>query len=294
MEQGNDTDDTLEVDLDDVARQFLSLYWNMARPYPRLNEILRQTTNGNIPSAMITSLASAVTTSPSGYRRLRAHRAGRDALITQTRRTLAKDVLYRLQALRISTSDADRGERFLYDHPQDPAGCARLPSLTLKPGVAACLRRLRGVIIALVQARWAVFVREQNERLGIDRQLESFLFGVERTAVTGYAARFFELQNGRCFYSGDKLAQPSSGEVDHFIPWARYPFDSPFNLVLATRKINNQLRDSLKPDSWRKRWLDRNDVSFGTLTSTKTGGFFAIPADRETVRLIAAWVYGGD
>ena len=33
VEQGDDSGDALEVDLDDVARQYLGLYWIMARPY---------------------------------------------------------------------------------------------------------------------------------------------------------------------------------------------------------------------------------------------------------------------
>ena len=105
----------------------------------------------------------------------------------------------------------------------------------LTSNLARALRRLRGVIIAMVQARWALWVRENNEKLSSDLELESFLFGASRSAVSVYAERFYDLRDKRCFYSGKKLDGPKSGEVDHFIPWARYPFDSPFNLVLASR-----------------------------------------------------------
>jgi hypothetical protein len=153
------------------------------------------------------------------------------------------------------------------------------------------MRRLRGVIVAMTEARWALWVRENNEKLAADRELEEFLFGATRSPVSNFAARFYDLQEGRCFYTGDKLREPSAGDVDHFIPWARYPFDSPFNLVLASKKVNNALRDALKPTEWRDRWLARNDSDFAQLTAPVPDGFGAIPEDRATSEAIAAWVY---
>jgi hypothetical protein len=41
------------------------------------------------------------------------------------------------------------------------------------------------------------------------------------------------------------LTGPRAGEVDQFIPWMRYPLDSPFNLVLASKRENQRLRDEL-------------------------------------------------
>lgn len=288
VEQGDDSGDPLDIDLDDVARQYLALYWNMARPYPRVNAILKQNREAAKPSRMITLLRDAAAKAPSRYRRLQAYRVANDSLVRETRKTLAKDVLYRLQAIGTNGKD---GERFLYDHPETAAGCATLKHITLKPGVAACLRRLRGVIVAIVQARWALWVRESNDQLGADRELEGFLFGTDRTAVSLYAARYYELQAGRCFYTGDRLAAPTAGEVDHFIPWARYPFDSPFNLVLASRKVNNKLRDSLKPAEWCTRWLARNDEFASILTAPAPKGFGASHEDAATARAISDWLY---
>jgi hypothetical protein len=289
VEQGEDSGDALAVRLDDVARQYLELYWSMARPYPRVGTILKQSTNDARPAKMITLLASEARQSQSSYQRLRAYRAARDGLITETRRTLAKDVLYRLQT--IGRNKESQADRFLYDHPPTAAECAKLESITLKAGVAACLRRLRGVIISMVEARWALWIREKNESLAADRELEQFLFGASRTNIAVYAERFYDLQGGLCFYSGDKLASPKAGEVDHFIPWARYPFDSPFNLVLASKKMNNQLRDELKKPEWRVRWLARNDTHRSRLIAPAPDGFAALEQDRETVRAIADWVY---
>jgi hypothetical protein len=289
VEQGDDSGDPLDIDLDDVARQYLALYWNMARPYPRIDAILKQNREAAKPSKMITLLKDEARQSQSSYRRLRVYRASRDGLVSETRRTLAKDVLYRLQTFG-KTAESEK-DRFLYDHPPTTAECARLTHITLKPGTTACLRRLRGVIIAMVQSRWALWVRENNEKLAADRQLEEFLFGASRTNVAVYAERFYDMQDGRCFYSGVKLAEPGAGEIDHFIPWSRYPFDSPFNLVLASRKINNSMRDELKPLEWRSTWLARNKAAFDLLTAPEPGGFGAAADDAATAKAISEWLY---
>jgi hypothetical protein len=289
VEQGDDTGDPLEVDLDEVARQYLALYWNMARPYPRVNSILKQSTNDSKPSKMITLLKDEARHAQSSYRRLRAYRGARDGLVSETRRTLAKDVLYRLQT--IGKSAESHQDRFLYDHPATSGECAKLDHITLMPGVSACLRRLRGVIIAMVQSRWALWVRENNSTLAADRQLEEFLFGSARTNVAAYAERFYALQEGRCFYSGEKLPGARAGEVDHFIPWARYPFESPFNLVLASRKVNNAMRDALKPTESRRDWLARNQIAFPVLTAPEPSGFGAAPEDAATAKAISDWIY---
>jgi len=291
VERGSDTGDELEVELDEIARQYLALYWNMARPYPRVNAILKQNREASKPSKMITLLKDEARHSQSSYQRLRVYRASRDGLVNETRRTLAKDVLYRLQTVG-KTAESEK-DRFLYDHPPTAAECAKRVHITLKPGVAACLRRLRGVIIAMVQARWALWVRENNEKLSSDLELESFLFGASRSAVSVYAERFYDLQDKRCFYSGKKLDGPKSGEVDHFIPWARYPFDSPFNLVLASRAENNKKSDQLASPEARARWLARNAdaQTCALLTQPAPIGFGASIADRDTARMIAQWAY---
>ena len=54
--------------------------------------------------------------------------------------------------------------------PPTAAGCAALRHLRLKPGVGACLRRLRGVVVAIVQARWALWIRQNNASLAADRE----------------------------------------------------------------------------------------------------------------------------
>ncbi len=291
VERGSDTSDKLDIEVDELARQYIALYWSMARPYPRIGAILKQNREQSKPSRVITLLKNEVSQGRSSYQRLRVYRNERDRLVNATRRTLARDVLYRLQTLGARSEATATSEKFLYDHPPTAAECAKLTHLTLKPGIAACLRQLRGVIVAMVQARWALWVRENNKTLGADRNLESFLFGASRTSVARYSTRLYELQDSRCFYSGARLRGPTSGEVDHFIPWSRYPFDSPFNLVLASRQVNNEMRDDMKPLTQRDLWLARNASHFDQLIAPEPHGFGALEADAETARMISAWLY---
>jgi CRISPR/Cas system Type II protein with McrA/HNH and RuvC-like nuclease domain len=109
--------------------------------------------------------------------------------------------------------------------------------------------------------------------------------------VRAHAQRFYEIQNERCFYTHDRLNGLREGELDHFIPWARYPFDSPFNLVMVSRKVNNSFRDSLKPTNLRRDWLERNEKFAHILTAPTPSGFGAPPDDAATARAISEWLY---
>lgn len=135
----------------------------------------------------------------------------------------------------------------------------------LRPGVSACLRRFRSLIISTTQNAWADYVRRTNPELGAGHDLDRFLFGAERTALRHLAPALLELQQGRCFYTGAPIAQ---GHVDHFIPWSRFPFDSPLNLVVASTSANLQKSDHLAALPHLRRWRDRNkalSADLGTL-----------------------------
>ena len=107
------------------------------------------------------------------------------------------------------------------------------------------------------------------------------------------AEHFRHPEHRRCFCRSNRLSGPRSGQVDHFIPWARYPLDSPFNLVLASKRENQRLRDELKPAALRQRWLARNDAHLELFVAPEPEGFGAEKGDREAVRAVAGWVYGG-
>jgi 5-methylcytosine-specific restriction endonuclease McrA len=117
------------------------------------------------------------------------------------------------------------------------------------------LVRLAGLLRPLLQRQWAAMVARLNRGLVEDAQLEEFLFGRPRTALARVKRPLRELQENRCFYCDSSLT--GVAEVDHFIPWARYPDDAIENLVLADRRCNNAKRDFLASAEHVARWTDR-------------------------------------
>ena len=93
----------------------------------------------------------------------------------------------------------------------------------------------------------------------------------EEVAHLRVAARvrgpIIELQEGRCFYCAERLASRAgqTPDVDHFIPWSRYPDDSLENLVVAHTRCNAQKSDFLAAaahvDHWRARTRSGSPVS---------------------------------
>jgi hypothetical protein len=86
--------------------------------------------------------------------------------------------------------------------------------------------------------------------------LDAFLFGRSRAALDAVRDPLRELQDGRCFYCGDRIG--SKTEVDHFVPWTRYPNDDLENLVATDPRCNSDKRDFLAAAPHVRRWAERN------------------------------------
>lgn len=289
VRRGADDGLPLVVDLEELAVEFLDIHWGMARPFPGTGgAALRFTNQGGRQAAVVADVAPHTSTSRASHARLLAFRPQETRLRDRIRRTLTRDVIYRLQSVGPTSPDAgaDDSMQFMYDHPRDGPACAGLREITLKPGVPACLRSLRAVIVGLAQARWAAWMRANNPQLGVERELESFLFGTDRVPLAKHAEWLYELQNGRCFYLGTRLQDPKSAEVDHFLPHARYALDTPANLVLASRAANNDKRDHLAGETHLKAWVRRN-AALGDPRPLDSSD----ASDGQTARAVARWMY---
>lgn len=297
--RGTDRHEAVTIPLDDIAREFMDLHWGMSRPFPGASgQVLRFTTRSGGQASVITDVGRHATTSRGTHARQMEYRRAEAKLMARVRRTLTRDVLYRLQSVGASAGSATPAMQFMYDHPPDAAGCARLECIVLKPGVSACFRALRPLIVALTQAKWASWMRYNNPSLGPDRTLEQFMFGSSRLPLVKFREWLFEMQGGRCFYTGTRLQEPSAGEVDHFLPWARYPLDLPANLVLASTKANSDKRDRIASERLLAPWVQRNS----TLDPPKKlaallqvdGGSKDSQSDRcgtNTTHAVARWLY---
>jgi hypothetical protein len=156
--------------------------------------------------------------------------------------------LWRLQVLRNQTLD------FLYKRK------AANDRITLRAGVAANLRRFHGMIVRLAQSEWMHFIQGLPGNapvLGATSDFSEFLFGAQRTALIAMTPVLDDAQNGQCLYC---LRRVSTGHIDHFVPWSRYPPDLAHNLVLTHVKCNSKKSDLLPSESHLERWLERNNT----------------------------------
>ena len=125
--------------------------------------------------------------------------------------------------------------------------------LLLMPGVGESLVRLNGVLRPLFRREWAVLVAGMNRLPEAD--LERFLFGVERSPLAAVRGPLVDLQHDRCFYCDERLGR--RGDVDHFIPWSRYPDEGLDNLVASDQRCNRKKRDFLAAGVHVERWVER-------------------------------------
>jgi CRISPR/Cas system Type II protein with McrA/HNH and RuvC-like nuclease domain len=89
-----------------------------------------------------------------------------------------------------------------------------------------------------------------------ESDLAEFLFGAERTVLPGLRIILKNIQSDRCFYCNRELHQV--GDIDHFVPWSRYPLYLGHNFVLAHSACNRSKRDFLAAPRHLENWHKRN------------------------------------
>jgi len=247
----------------DLARRVTELYWPQTNPYAGVGEpaILRQNSSGQAeiirdirrfrekygpdPSA---PLAAARLAAPLRYERL----------IDVVEWKLIEMPLPRLQVM------GGVHDPFIYtlawDKTVTPAG-ARAPGFDARVRfvgrAAEYLVQLGGLLRPLIETKWMNRVLRFNRQVVTDSGLPEFLFGVERMSLAAVRPVLREAQSGRCFYCGRELR--GSADVDHFVPWARWPDNGIENLVAAHPGCNNSKRDFLAATRHLEAWLPRFD-----------------------------------
>ncbi len=282
IEQGDEQGSALILSISQLAEKFIRYYWLQARPYPGQAEpgILKQNTGQQ--AAIINHIISNQKSHNQLSQVLR-----NNSLISNIA-TIVRDMpVWRLQRLPGGIDD------FLYEQTE------KGNDITLRPGVAYCFRVFHSQITNMVQGAWVRWIRSlrQNQTiLGQHADLHEFLFGSERASLAVYTPLLKDIQQNTCFYCARVLG--NSSEVDHFIPWSRYPADLGHNFVLAHRACNNDKRDLLASVDHLQHWVDRNKQHAMVLTN-----YFdehQIPYDLTTSLAITRWAYshveamGGD
>jgi len=126
--------------------------------------------------------------------------------------------------------------------------------ILLYPSVGDHLVALNALLRPLIYRAWSAMVAQLNDLH--ESKLESFLFGTDRRALAAVRPDLLDLQSGRCFYCGSRMS--GTGDVDHFIPWARYPDNGIENLVVAHEHCNRAKRDFLVAPRHLANWRTRN------------------------------------
>jgi hypothetical protein len=248
-----------------VARRVIELYWPQTAAWAAGDEQprhLRQAPQRDIAQRLAeyrsshhlgarASLAEARAADPSGWQRLE------DSLVA----TVLKMPIPKLQNVPIGNRATD--DRFIYDFGwRDEEADGRLMTdgfddrLHLKPDVGSHLVRLAPLVRPAIQMRWANYVARRNPDLVGELQLGGFLFGADRINLDPIRAPLLDLQKGRCFYCGTRIA--ASAEVDHFVPWSLRPDNLLDNLVAADRRCNGAKSAALASTHHLESWMARS------------------------------------
>jgi 5-methylcytosine-specific restriction endonuclease McrA len=277
--KGEDSGAPLELTTQEIAAKFVELYWRQCRPFqaggapPGL--ILQQNTGKQ--AAIISQIVESQQKCGASLFRLRQAAADRWSELV----TVVDDVVRKMPLWKLQTVGKERLD-FLYEN------VGRGTRITLKSGVAYCLRAFYELLRDLIQGAWVRFVQKLNANsLGNVTDLGTFLFGQERAGLDVYRPILMDVQRGTCLYCGGNL--PRQTEVDHFIPWSRYPADLGHNFVLAHKTCNNAKSDFLAAEKHLAAWVERNRLNQEELRSRLQEA--ALPCDLSATIQIAKWVY---
>ena len=273
VEKGDDSGAPLDLDTKDIAAKFVELYWRQCRPFQGF--VLQQNTDRQ--AAIIGHIAKVQPHCGESLFRLKQSEPSEwSKLVCKVGRVVRGMPLDRLQTV------GNEKLVFLYEIID---GGARI---TLKPGVAYCLRAFHELLRDLIQGVWVRFVQRLNaNRLGNITDLGTFLFGQERANLEVYRPILMDVQHCDCLYCQKPL--PKQSQVDHFIPWSRYPADLGHNFVLAHNACNHAKSDYLAAEDHLAAWSERNKRNQEELLARFRDA--GLPCDLSASVQIAQWAY---
>lgn len=272
------------IPIDDLAMKFSEIYWGHTVPYSATNngaELLLQNSGKQVVT--ITKLSEFRDLDLRSFSQVKKNPQWK-AAFSSIKSSMKVGPLWRLQKLQ------DKEVCFFYPHIKDRS------YIELNPGIVYCFQRFYDLVVSLVRHHWSDKIRNigNNEKLIGKGDLDDFLFGNKRASLGQVQPVLFDIQKGLCFYCQKSLSNAKSnsiekGEVDHFIPWARYPHDLGHNFVLAHSSCNNNKRDHLAAHVHSDRWHEQNIIRNGDTLSKELEAYFTCDIDRSEA--VTAWAY---
>lgn len=284
IEEGNRVADSeLVIPVERIAEKFITYYWRQAAPYTHSigdpsGRVLLQ--NPKQQAEIVSRLKRERDRHGDALLPLLQNQRSRERIVKGVAGVVAEMPLGKLQ-------NVGGGKLpFLYDDADVSA------SIKLMAGVCYCFRIHHTLIRNLVRGAWLQLVRKLNGGvLGEESDLHDFMFGGERTVLTPVQPILRDLQGNACFYCGEKLTGKKV-EVDHFIPWSRYPVDLGHNFVLADATCNRNKSDMLAAATHLEHWVHQVQRS-----PTELQNAFAelkIPMNLDRSVRIVHWAYSRD
>jgi 5-methylcytosine-specific restriction endonuclease McrA len=277
IEHGDDSGNPLELKGELIATRFAEIYWPQIKQYSTgisgtTSGVLSQNKGGQA-EIITTLLGIQDKLGLHDFSKVIGHTLWQKKINTITRNIWENPVFY-LQ---------DDSNQFLYTYATDRS------QLTLTSEAAYCLRQFSEYIIQYAKQGWVEHIKANKRNqpiIGPKDDLESFLFGSNRAALTKLTPYLIDQQNGKCFYCSKSVVK--SSDVDHFIPWKKYPRNIAQNLVLSCPACNRSKSDMLAGKLHLERWM--NEILPNDERSTCIANFGFI-SDEDCSRRVADWAY---
>ena len=161
--------------------------------------------------------------------------------------------------------------------------------LTFVAGAADELLRLAPLIRPLVEVHWVREVSKWSHLNVEEIHLRRHLFGADRTSFPDWLRDLLrDTQHDRCFYCEGPLGSRPT-QVDHVLPWSRWPNDAIENLVLADGPCNGDKSDRLVVVRHVDRWLERVGASGPDLAEVAAAHGWESSVDRSVALMRAGY-----
>jgi hypothetical protein len=282
VEKGDDSGGYLRITTGELAEKFINYYWRQAIPYHPAGgsvggAVLKQNTGRQ--AAVISTVSKAREAHGGSLAQIKKNIPAWEALRKRVGETIMVMPLWKLQTV------GGQKLEFLYSGVRGEGTV-----IELKRGVCYCFRLFYGLVHELVRGAWLRFVRSIKENkplLGAASDLSDFMFGSGRVSLEIFRPILIENQRGRCFYCLRLLKDRS--DVDHFIPWSRYPVDFGHNFVLAHSVCNTKKANRLASLEHLEKWCHRNEEHGDELATAFRER--NILHDQKASWRITAWAY---
>ena len=271
-----------------LAEQFMYLYWRQTIPFSAQDQhtILKQGINSGKDAVIqqILKLQQLTKTKSLNGARTSEPKTWKSTLSKLAR--IVKDK----PARHLQSAENNNNREFMYFYDD------KSNELVLKPGVAYCLSRFSKIINKLCQQYWSDFVRKNSHNQGYfsdDIDLKQFLFQQPRLYLGKLQEVLIDAQHGQCFYCHKPLKEDAKNrtEVDHFIPWSKYPIDTVHNFILADHSCNNKKRDYLAEEKFYEQWLIRNQRYGQTIEAESQSQNLGFINNRQRSETVSQWAY---